>query len=287
MKKTAKEYELLNGLDDLYLLEKDAVLVTKELGGVKITPNGIVVLDHNKNKLASDGMFSYSTSVRKLVTTYMTTNYPQLQFTIENGIYVLPSSENSAQGFVYIFILVNGDGITPKILNELKQVAMNIVAQTVNTESLFGKQIEPDDFHVDPEKVLCLKGAIEEMKKNLPSKSSENSFTVGTGVDSKEAIAVESFKKAEFEKKEPIDVSGYGKTSGFNADKNVIHIYPIVNGKQLNTAIDFHCRNARLYLLVSKAYFNNAVLSYSAVMHMNGSKAQNVKLDLSIEDGDD
>src|SRR5690554_5530070 len=173
MNKHTKNYELLNSWDDLYQLEKNTVLVTKELASVKITTNGVVILDNNKNKLASDGMFDYSTSVRKLLTTYMTTNYPQLQFTIENGMYVLPSSENSAQGFIYIFILVNGDAITPKILSELKQVAMNIVAQTVNTENLFDKQIEPDDFHVDPEKISCLEDSIEEMKKKLPSKLSE------------------------------------------------------------------------------------------------------------------
>lgn len=278
-----EKYELLSSSDDLHQLEKNTVLVTKELGGVKIMPSGIVVLNNNKNTLASDGMFSYSASVRKLLTTYMRTNYPQLQFTIENGIYVLPSNENSTQGFVYIFILVNGDAITPKILNELKQVGMNIVAQTVNTESLFAKQVEPDDFHVDPEKINCLEDSIEEMKKKLPSKVSEGSFTVGLGIDSKEAITVESFKAADNEKKDPIDVSGDGKTSGFNEDKNVIHIYPIINGKQEDKAIDFHCRNTRLYPLVSKAYFEGKTLSYSAVMQLNGSKSQYVILDIVQE----
>ncbi len=290
----SENYELLDSSDDLYQLEKNTVLVTRELGDITILPSGILIINNNKNRLASDAMFDFATSVKAALITYMASNYPNLQFNIQNAMQALPSSANSDQGYFYIFTLIDGDSITAQIKSELKKVAMNITASVVNTESLFGAQIKPSDFEVEPEKMLCLEGSIEDIKKKLASKLSDKNLSIGTGIN-EEQVVVESFKKAEFIKKEPTDISGYGVPMGYSLENNLIFIKPYINGELSNTTLHFHCANTRLHLVASKAYNDGKMLKYIASMHMDkNSKAKYLvssieavgdSLTLSVSDG--
>lgn len=269
-----EKYELLSSSDDLHQLEKNTVLVTRELGDIKILPSGMLIINNNKNKLASDAMFNFATLVKTALITYIASNYTNLRLNIQNAMHALPSSANSKQGYFYIFTLVEGDNITAQINNELKKVAMSITASVVNTESLFSRQIKPSDYEVEPEKMLCIEGSIEDIKKKMASKLSDKNLSIGTGFN-EEQVVVESFKKAEFSKTEPTDISGYGLPMGYNIENNLIFIKPLIEGEPSKTTLSFRCSNTSLHLAASKAYNAAKMLKYVASMQTDkNSKTQ-------------